>query len=202
MSFGKGLMEYTRPPPTFCFSPHLVFADSKVHRFIWVQHQIRSICEEATDEAVRAALARLPKRLNNSYKVVLQKIDEQSSTTAASARLILMWILYAFRPLTPDELLEALSVNVGKVELSAAGMTLAKALEIWHNLVLVDVALGVLRFTHFSVQEFLLGYYKPADAHSRIAIVCLTLLTHHHTTVCHDHRAPRLTLEYSTCNWR
>lgn len=111
-------------------------------------------------------------------------------------------MLYAFRPLTPDELLEALSVKVGKAELSAAGMTLAKALEICQNLVLVDVALGVLRFTHFSVQEFLLGYYKPADAHSRIATVCLTLLTHHHTTVCHDHRAPRLTLEYSTCNWR
>lgn len=173
----------------------------KFVRFIWVQHQIRSICEEATEADVRAALTKLPKGLDDSYKVVLRKIDGQSCTTAAHARSILMWILYARRPLTSEELLEALTVQPRRAEFKQGGLTLAKALEICQNLVVLDVALGVLRFTHFSVDEFLLKYYHSADAHSTVAIACLTLLTHHYPGPFRDPRKSRLMSEYSTWNW-
>lgn len=49
-------------------------------------------------------------------------------------------------------------------------------LDICHNLLVRDEELGVLRFAHFSVQEFLLRQFDVEGDHASLAEVCLTTL--------------------------
>lgn len=169
-------------------------------RFIWVRHQIDKICIEKTRNGVVAALEELPVGLNEMYSQIWEKITDQNGSprTRAMTIDILMWIYHAVRPLSPAELIEGISVVPMAPEFDTDGLTQSTILDICQNLVVFDEELRVLRFAHFSVKEFLLVKQKSAESHTKIAEVCLTLLTYHPTTS--NPRALAL-LEYSTFNW-
>lgn len=124
--------------------------------------------------------------------------ESESPRTIAIARDTLMWILYAIRPLTPMELIAAISMTPLALGFDTNGLTVKTILDVCQNLVVFDEKLDVLRFAHYSVQEFLLLDLEPADCHTQVAEVCLTLLTHHYMTPGTE--APAL-MDYSTLNW-
>ncbi len=72
--------------------------------FLWVVLQIESLCLAGTDEAIRQALADLPKDLPATFSRILQQ--SEASGKDYQQRLLQL-ITAAFRPLTMDELREA-----------------------------------------------------------------------------------------------
>ena len=72
--------------------------------------QIESLCAMKTDDAIRLALANLPKDLSETFSRILQR---REGLGKPYQRLILELVTIARRPLTTEELREALSVIPG-----------------------------------------------------------------------------------------
>lgn len=146
-----------------------------VTRFIWVKYQILKICNEITAAGVEQAWTELPEDLDKMYTAILQTIRDRHESTRRydMAESALKLILYTVRPLSPEELLEAIAVGSTA---PSHRINLPILFDICQNLVVVDEELGVLRFAHFSVQEFLFKKFKPSDGHTAVANVCLGTL--------------------------
>jgi ankyrin repeat protein len=111
------------------------------------------ISEAQRDELVEQALHKLPKGLDETYIRIVRQIEEQSDYMRDLALRALMWILYAKRPLSTEELQHALAtdrayqsnadINSDPVDviLKACGNLVAEE----HD---------VVRPVHYSIQEF------------------------------------------------
>ncbi|KAE8842389.1 hypothetical protein HRS9139_01686 [Pyrenophora teres f. teres] len=81
--------------------------------FLWVTLQIYSVCSMMTDEEVRQALENLPQDLMQIYSQILERTLLPGQAYRAK---IFKLVLVAKRPLTVDEIQEALSVAPGDTE--------------------------------------------------------------------------------------
>ncbi|KAK3995350.1 ankyrin repeat-containing domain protein [Cladorrhinum sp. PSN332] len=127
--------------------------------FLWVVLQIESICQEQTDDAIRQALATLPKDLPETFSRILERsaVAGQEYQTQ-----ILKLILASRRPLSTEELREALSVVPGNDvwNPSKALNNVYSALASCGGLITVDEESLTVRLVHFSIAQFLLGEFR------------------------------------------
>lgn len=174
---------------------------------MWVHLQILAICREETPRDVKDALSTLPKGLDETYFRIIDKISKTGGTGAVrAAHTVLKWILYAEELVSSETMIGALAVMPGEDSPDTFGWTLDTILHVCHNLVVYDQELRVLRFAHFSVQEFLLSPefslkypgFNGEDAHTTIAEVCLTVLTYRSET---QRDLKPAVIKYSTVNW-
>lgn len=126
--------------------------------FLWVVLQMNSLCMEKTDEAIRNALADLPRDLPSIFCRILQQsaaLGQEYQTRT------LEFITAAYRPLTTDELREALGVVVGVFDWNPARMPndIYTVLECCGSLVVVDEETKSVRLIHPSVKQYL--YQSP-----------------------------------------
>lgn len=183
-----------------------------LYRFIWVKHQITKICSEITQGDIERALSELPEDLDEMYLEMLQSIRKNKTSRASTiAETALKLILYARRPLSPEELIEAilftptartspiLIQNPPDVTSLGGHLTLSAVFDICQNLVVLDNRLQVLRFAHFSVQEFLLKQFNSEEEHTGVAEVCLDALVNHTTRSSLPQTLA--IMDYATCNW-
>ncbi|KIK60746.1 hypothetical protein GYMLUDRAFT_594405, partial [Collybiopsis luxurians FD-317 M1] len=136
-------------------------------QFRWVDCQICSLQALKMPKAIQKALARLPKDLDAIYSETLQKIDDINYD---SVHHIFMWLLYAYEPLTLDELADILAIDVEEEKFDPQ----YRPLELQHGLhsivdstfVVIDSRRGenVVQFAHISVQEFLVSKHSWAKA--------------------------------------
>lgn len=77
--------------------------------FLWVVLQIQTPCLVKTDKDIREALGNLPKGLPETFSRILRQSAKQFGDFYQTR--ILELVAVAYRPLTTDELREALSVN-------------------------------------------------------------------------------------------
>lgn len=122
--------------------------------FLWVALQIQSLCSMKTDHAIREALADLPKDLSETFARILQKSG--SSDPALQAKTLQL-VLAAYRPLTTDELREALSVTPGDAtwDLSKTLNDVYSALTCCGCLLAVDEEELTVRVVHHSVKQYM-----------------------------------------------
>ena len=101
---------------------------------------------------ILAELGKLPKTLNESYRVIHERIKNSGPTSQQIADRAMKWMLCSMRRLHSSELIAAVSVNSdGKcVFLDERGL-----LDICCNLIVLDEELDTFRFAHLSVQEYL-----------------------------------------------
>lgn len=147
-----------------------------VGRFMWVDLQIKNLCNNDRfhlEDDVRAELGKLPKDLKTTYSKIFETILAYSEQSRLLTMKTLKWIMCARRPLSPAELIMALSVGSTRpLDLDREAI-----LRFCNNLVTWDSELDVLRFAHLSVQEFLEETpCKTADAHAMAAETCLLAL--------------------------
>ncbi|PZD35045.1 Arp, Ankyrin repeat protein [Pyrenophora tritici-repentis] len=123
--------------------------------FLWVALQIRSLCSMKTDHAIREALADLPKDLSETFARILRKSG--SSDPALQAKT-LQSVLAAYRPLTTDELREALSVTPGDATWDPSRILndAYSALACCGCLLAVDEEELTVRVVHHSVKQYVL----------------------------------------------
>ncbi|CAN9474263.1 unnamed protein product [Alternaria alternata] len=163
------------------------------HMFLWVALQIKSLCAMQTDHDIREALAHLPRDLSQIYSRILQRSDRPDQPLQPQ---ILKLILSARRPLSADEMREALSVTPGDTTWNSAKRlnSIYPALAACGCLITVDEEELTIRTIHPSVNQFLLqgspayvesthGFacrfsFTERDAHELIASIVLTYLSY------------------------
>jgi hypothetical protein len=82
-----------------------------------------SLKSKSKREEIRETLKCLPRELDGTYKEAMERIETQCEDDGNLAKRVLSWIVYAFRPLSLQELRYALATMPGmtKVEERARG---------------------------------------------------------------------------------
>jgi ankyrin repeat protein len=124
--------------------------------FLWVALQIQSLCGMKTDRAIREALADLPKDLSETFARILRKSGISDPSLQAKTLQI---VLAAQRPLTIDELREALSVTPGDTNWDPSQMlnNVYSALACCGCILMVDEEELTVRVVHHSVKQYMLN---------------------------------------------
>lgn len=122
--------------------------------FLWVVLQIETLCAAKTDESIRQTLGDLPKNLVDTFSRILDKLEDKYYQ-----RKIFELVTAACRPLTTDELREALSVIPGDTVWNPARLLndVYSVLAHCGSLVIVDEEYLTVKLVHHSVKQFLLG---------------------------------------------
>ncbi|OAL53394.1 ankyrin [Pyrenochaeta sp. DS3sAY3a] len=153
--------------------------------FLWVALQIQALCDMKTDQAIKEALLDLPQDLSATFERILRKSKSQGQSYQTQ---ILHLVLAAERPLTTEELREALSVVPGNSEWDPAKLLndVNSALACCGCLITIDEEEKTVRFVHHSVKQFLLDTSRDASiftfttgqAQSTMANIVVTYLNY------------------------
>ncbi|KAK7986896.1 hypothetical protein PG988_001884 [Apiospora saccharicola] len=157
--------------------------------FLWVSLIVDSVKKERSDNRRKKAAKNMPRGLAGAYSVALDRVMAQEESVKDVALRALLWIANSERPLSKPELLEALSIEPGMVDMEAGDrfddLSLARDcadLVVFKN--------GQYSLLHISLKEYLthqpIGPSEPSmmeywtlqhDAHAVLANLCLTYLT-------------------------
>ena len=131
--------------------------------FLWVALQIESLCIMKTDEDIRQALADLPRDLAETFSRILKRSRMPGKTYQT---LIFHLVLSAFRPLSTEEIREALAVIPGETSWNPNRLSndIFSTLSCCGSLLIIDEEELIVRLVHHSVKQFLLsGGYEGAS---------------------------------------
>ena len=119
--------------------------------------QLESICCENTDEDILKALEDLPKDLPTTYRRILGRLRKAESTNPSIGKKVFEIVSAARRPLTLEELREAISIEPGVPTWNSARIVndVVKLLGCCGSLVIVDEEFSTVHFAHSSVQQHL-----------------------------------------------
>lgn len=165
-------------------------------RFLWVYLQFAEICRGRTPAGIRLALRTLPKALDDTYLLILNRIaDTETAETVCVVNTVLKWT-HCVQSRCSIELINSV-LAVGVPASDRYYWKQAAILDICQNLVVFDVSLETFRFAHYSVQEFFVGQsgFDNAEAHAGIAQMCLAVLTGEEETT------DPVLLSYCTLAW-
>jgi ankyrin repeat protein len=151
--------------------------------FLWVALQIESLCTMETDEEIRHALEDLPKDLSETFSRILHRSNKSHSPYQ---KRILEFITVAQRPLTAEELREALSVTPGETDWTSSRLlnNIYHTLRYCGGLVILDEEELTLHLVHHSLKQYLITEANdPTDkvvdvenAHKRMSDIIITYL--------------------------
>ena len=79
--------------------------------FLWIHLSAESLRLQPTEESLRKALKQLPRRIEEVFERLLQRIREQPEVTRQLAVRTVNWTLNARRPLHVHEMVEAIAVE-------------------------------------------------------------------------------------------
>jgi ankyrin repeat protein len=165
---------------------------------LWAKLQLDSICKQTRDCDIRDELNHLPRTLYETYDRILERITkEQPDNLQELARRILMWILYAERPLHIDELIEAVAIDTGVSThdgLKERVYNEDTIFKVTGNLISFNRhhdwrTVRTVKFIHYSVQEYFTNSYHfktnsqlsnyftdPYSGHRELASSCMKYL--------------------------
>jgi ankyrin repeat protein len=153
--------------------------------FLWVALQIESLCDMKTDNTIGQALADLPKDLPETFFRILRKSEGSGKPYQ---RRLLELIITAHRPLTAEELRDALSVVPGDAVWDSSKLlnNIHLILSCCGSLLTIDEEEGTIRLVHHSVKQFLLSRFKDSaniaitidSANRTIADIIVTYLNY------------------------
>lgn len=133
-----------------------------------------------------------PQTIQDVYAERFAKLSNRSSVAEKQAATIVSWIFRAKRPLLVRELQQALATSIADTSLgSRVYPTASIMVERCLGLIDIEDERSVVRFIHFSVQEFLQEGYFAMDTDCIIANTCLTFLNFDNFAIgqCEDDQA-------------
>lgn len=156
--------------------------------FLWVALQINSLYGMKTDHNIRRALENLPRTLSETFLRILERSEMISSGTSYQIA-ILELIAITLRPLTVEELREALSVVPSNPVWDSTKLLndIYSALGCCGSLITIDEEEMTVRFVHHSVKQFLVTEFKGRtdntaftidNAMARMADIIITYLNY------------------------
>lgn len=116
------------------------------------------------------------KNLEDLYAVAFEKITESGPGAYTKAMQVFSWLPCLQEPLSPTAFMTVLTM-ADPDNSKEPPPTLSEVLDVCFNLVTLDSELNVLRFAHFSVQEFLEAgvAFSPTGNHRLVAMGCLNI---------------------------
>ncbi|KAL9074784.1 MAG: hypothetical protein Q9157_004274 [Trypethelium eluteriae] len=125
--------------------------------FLWAALQLDTLCALRTDDAIRHALNNLPKDLPDTFARILRQSRDGADDIKYDQKRILELIIAAHRPLTTEELREALSVVPGDTVWRPERLLndVMPVLACCGSLIIVDEEEQTVRLGHHSIQQFL-----------------------------------------------
>lgn len=166
-----------------------------VHRFLWVNLQIESLCDNRRiklEEDLVDELARLPQSLAGMYSVILGNIGRIEQRGRTVAKTMFKWLLC-----TDDASSEVtLAACSGTASTECRSLSVSDVLDVCSNLVVYDKPVDTFRFAHLSVREFLESQpgYTLFEANKSVCEKALRTLTRNQTP--RDHF-----WSYATVHW-
>ena len=144
-----------------------------------MRFQLDHILSEVDPREIMTAVLSIPNDLPVAYKEILKRIENRSKGAKRLVLRILSWIFLSGRPLTMDELREVLSVREGDRQLNPMYLLdPGRIIDVCESLVVHDPASRQVRFTHYTLHEFL---QQSEDilvlSVPDLATICLTYLT-------------------------
>lgn len=133
--------------------------------FLWVAFQIDSICAQNTDHDILNSLEHLPKGLPATFRRILGRLQHSAFTDPSLGRKIFEIVAAAQRPLTVNELEEAISITPGDTEWNQSKLVnnILKSLESCGSFIVVDEELSTVHFAHSSIKRHLLSKATKLD---------------------------------------
>ncbi len=175
--------------------------------FEWVRLAVRGLLHcDNTETSLKSQLSMLPNDLPSLYDAMLQKTASNGRTSPILLRSFLMWLSFSLRPLTVEELKEALlfdpwlDLHLGPVpgtSQSVGATSLSTLNDAWVALELysgfVSVHESGISFIHRTVRDYLMersgelsvsqsDSHNLCEMHGCIAVSCLRYLTFHSGT--------------------
>jgi len=184
-----------------------------IFRFLLASLNIEAILQEPTIHRRRERLSNMTdgSALEDVYGATIERIKAQGGYKCRLGMGALMWISYAERPLSQDELCYALAIELGSMGFNTGNIpSIATLVSCCQGLVTVDKKASTLRLTHFTLREYLSTHPDIFSApHSTIAEICLTYLNSVHVEAIPAHSYADLKvaindnpfLEYSSMYW-
>ena len=142
-----------------------------------------SLRTKRTKKAFRMALESLPKgagAYDLVYRESIQRLKEQDSNSRELAEAVLLWIIWAKRPLSAKELKYALAIEIGESTFDPDNLTdIEDMISVCAGLVIVDRYSEVVRLAHFTIQEYLERTWQDHfdTTEAILGGTCLTLLS-------------------------
>jgi hypothetical protein len=151
--------------PTLILEIHDALLRGSQGMFLWAALQIQSLCDMKTDRAIREVLADLPKDLSETFARILQKSGSSDRSLQVKT---LQLVLAAYRPLTADELREALSVTPGEAIWDPSKLLndVWSALACCGCLLIVDEEESTVRVVHHSFKQYVLNDSESSGANN------------------------------------
>jgi DNA-binding transcriptional regulator GbsR (MarR family) len=125
--------------------------------FLWVTFLIDEICTADCDDDIRQSLHSLPKNLEETFVRALSRIMSRQKKTVL-AQNVFRWVAVAKRPLTLDEIREAVSIGIGQPYLKSGQLVREMSpIVLWcENLLQVtEDQPPSLQFAHSTIREFI-----------------------------------------------
>ncbi|KAI9785896.1 MAG: hypothetical protein M1839_008162 [Geoglossum umbratile] len=151
--------------------------------FLWVRFQLEDLCEAASDIEIRATLQHLPNGLTETYTRITEKI-RRSLVRWEMAIKVFKWVIFARRPLSKDELAEAIAFNSSDTTWDEAKIPDSlRAVRSCGNLIILDEIDDTVQLAHHTVRQYLLSPDSPCvsltevQAEIEIGVTCVTYLS-------------------------
>ncbi|KAF4435897.1 hypothetical protein F53441_13405 [Fusarium austroafricanum] len=124
--------------------------------FLWAFLTVEDICSGKSDSEIRQALKEIPTDIDATFDRALRRIVQKRNQDIA--KRVFSWTKAALQPLTLSQLREALSIVIGQHTLRQEDLISGiERLPVWcENLVYVEETDSTVRFSHHSIQEYLL----------------------------------------------
>lgn len=148
--------------------------------FLWTTLVVQELEQTFTQERISQVLRSVPKGIDDLYLRILGTITSKTNSANVVARAILRWVACAARPLSIDELREALILDIHET----VPQLDKNASAICGYLVYVDKS-GLVHTAHQTVKDYLFRKRSSDDfgfaldrpkEHARIAQICLSFL--------------------------
>ncbi|CAG7957123.1 unnamed protein product [Penicillium olsonii] len=147
--------------------------------FQWVALQIDQIAECVTLKAVQDRLSKLPEGIEAAYQEIYDNIERRHGKFEQEIAIrAFLWVVAACKPLTGQEILDAVSFNPDGNDIPRERVLDKKELSILCRNFLLEDSQGLWRFSHFSVVEYLRDRQQCnlGKAHLLAAKTCLIVL--------------------------
>ncbi|ERF68520.1 hypothetical protein EPUS_05659 [Endocarpon pusillum Z07020] len=148
--------------------------------FLLAALHMESLSKEDNIRDIRESLRKLPEDLDDLYDEALQRIKCQDRRKAARADQVLTLINCAFRPLTMEEVRQALSIRPDDTVLDVEAMPRVDSLlSACCGLVVVEDESQIVRLVHYTAEEYFarIHQYRGPEAHWNIAGTLITYLS-------------------------
>ncbi|KAJ7609341.1 ankyrin repeat-containing domain protein [Mycena polygramma] len=150
--------------------------------FLLAKLHVDSLTEKRTVREIRDALNDMADNLEVAYGAVVDRIDRQNQGDRKLAWRILSWVTHAKRPLRQSELIEALAVEPGAMELDPENLPeMDIILSVCAGLVVINEEDDKIRLIHYTTELYLQSPHVQAKAfpraQSEITMTCITYLS-------------------------